>query len=171
MHARRDRTGFTLIELLVVIAIIGTLMGLLFPALRAVQRAAWRRRAQEAALQVSKAWVVYLQDVRRFPEDYKDLKRMDGDTLALLNSSGQRIYLEVRAEEMEHGLLDPWGRKALKAGKSDTEIAQWQIRVKLGDAARSETIAPNGDVIRQAVIAWSVGADGKSGTSDDIPSW
>ena len=59
--------AFTLIELLVVIAIIAILIGLLFPAFRAVQDQAKRTQAKNDLTQIVNAVNAYYTDYGRFP--------------------------------------------------------------------------------------------------------
>ena len=59
--------GFTLIELLVVIAIIAILIGLLFPAFRAVQNQARRTQAKNDLTQIVNAVNAFYTDYGKYP--------------------------------------------------------------------------------------------------------
>jgi prepilin-type N-terminal cleavage/methylation domain-containing protein len=71
MRSLKSKTGFTLVELLVVIAIIGTLMGLLLPAVQSAREAGRRNTCSNNLSQLGKA-VVAFDGQRNFIPGWKN---------------------------------------------------------------------------------------------------
>jgi prepilin-type N-terminal cleavage/methylation domain-containing protein len=67
MRPSKMKTGFTLVELLVVIAIIGTLMGLLLPAVQSAREAGRRNTCMNNLSQLGKAMVAYDSKLGNLP--------------------------------------------------------------------------------------------------------
>ena len=84
---RGQQKAFTLIELLVVIAIIAILIGLLFPAFRAVQDQAKRTQAKNDLTQIVNAVNAYYTDYGKYPLVTPDTTYGPGGTVnnALFN--------------------------------------------------------------------------------------
>lgn len=179
---RRKRQGFSLIEMLVVIMIIGILAASLLGVGGRVRVLVWKVRAHDTAKQVSTAWMLYLRENRRFPVTSSGneiaIRSMSAENCMLLNL--KQTFLETKKEEMSRtgdegsGVLDPWGWRALKAGKRELAL-QRQIQVSLdngevnGTANNSAGAIANGAQAKKdsnAYDGWVPDNDGVNEKSD-----
>src|SRR6266511_4608590 len=84
---QKSSPAFTLIELLVVIAIIAILIGLLFPAFRAVQDQAKRTQAKNDLTQIVTAVNAYYTDYGKYPLVTADTPIISATTASPNNNS------------------------------------------------------------------------------------
>jgi prepilin-type N-terminal cleavage/methylation domain-containing protein len=101
---KKSSPAFTLIELLVVIAIIAILIGLLFPAFRAVQDQAKRTQAKNDLTQIVNAVNAFYTDYGRYPTS------LTPDTAATFGPAGANtndlLFNELRACHLVSGVLN-----------------------------------------------------------------
>ena len=91
MQIRKNRAGFTLVELLAVIAIIGTLVGLLLPAVQAARESARRSTCSNDMKQATLACLLFNDAKRRFPRGegepiYISVSRPLGETYGIFTT-------------------------------------------------------------------------------------
>jgi prepilin-type N-terminal cleavage/methylation domain-containing protein len=193
----RRPAAFTLIELLVVIAIIAILIGLLFPAFRAVQDQAKRTQAKNDLTQIVNAVNAFYTDYGRYPLVIADttygpaatpnntlfnvLRAMDATNnprqIVFINppyvkdSANPRSGIGTAVANLGQ-YFDPWGTPYRVAIDGD-------YNNQLTNPYTADTGAGPG-TLNIGVIAWSAGKDGQApdngGTqtftnSDDVISW
>lgn len=114
MRARGHRSGFTLVELLVVIAIIGTLMGLLLPAVQSARESGRRNTCSNNIGQLGKA-VIAFEGQRNFIPGWRNANIATGvnnsgfeyswAVLILPNIERRDIYMRAEENSSDRGRL------------------------------------------------------------------
>jgi len=201
------RAGFTLVEMLVVIGVIGLLAAALLGAFSHLKTAARQAQAQALVGEVATALNSYLQQYREWPDALKNRTEMDETACWVLQSaklldvtaktekqnSDGTVTIKMNESSLDrYGLLDPWGRAALKKNPSISSSGvtieggrklsdhrlQYRLDLNYDGYVDSSEDSPKGQKIRASVIVWSRGPDGlddfkKSGRypQDDRLSW
>jgi prepilin-type N-terminal cleavage/methylation domain-containing protein len=191
--------AFTLIELLVVIAIIAILIGLLFPAFRAVQNQAKNTQAKNDLTQIVNALNAFYTDYGKYPIATND-NTIGPDNSGLMytlradstnangnpnvnNATNPRVIVFINPPYVKN---DTAGQR--RSGLSPTDgryYDPWGSPYRMAiDGDYTNTINPNPytantgagpSPLNIGVIAWSLGPDQTQGTnfsaSDDVVSW
>jgi prepilin-type N-terminal cleavage/methylation domain-containing protein len=175
--------AFTLIELLVVIAIIAVLIGLLFPAFRAVQNQAKQTQAKNDLAQIVNAVNAYYTDYGKYPVVVDDTPIADNSDLFYTlraiasgianagNAANPRKIVFISPPDVKNpsqprsGIgtngqyYDTWGTtyKITIDGNYDNSIANPYGAPAVGGAGS--------DPLPLGIIAWSLGSDQTLGTN------
>jgi prepilin-type N-terminal cleavage/methylation domain-containing protein len=185
--------AFTLIELLVVIGIIAILVGLLFPAFKAVQNQARSTQAKNDLTQIVNAVNAYYTEYGQYPcpaqsgndsldfvaaaDNYQNVLMDNLRSRSPTLNARQIVFISPPnakdATNPRSGIgadfrfYDPWGnayRIKIDNNYSGTLINPYTLDTGAGPAT-----------LNIGVIAWSLGPDGAEGrnfsASDDVISW
>src|SRR6266571_3629470 len=196
-HARaralpRKQHAFTLLELLIVIAIIAILVGLLFPAFKAVQNQAKKTQAKNDLTQIVNAVNAFYTEYGKYPVATNDntisnnadlfysLRAVSAGAnlnnavntrqIVFINPPNVKDTANPRSGIGSNGqYYDPWGTPYRIAidGDYNNDINPNPYTANMGAGPSPLNIG---------VIAWSLGKDGVQGTanfnaSDDVISW
>jgi prepilin-type N-terminal cleavage/methylation domain-containing protein len=195
----RTTQAFTLIELLVVIAIIAILVGLLFPAFKAVQNQARSTQAKNDLTQIVNAVNAFYTDYGKYPLAIDDSTiSNNADLFYTLRavSAGANLNNAVNTRQIvfinppnvkdtakprsgigsDGQYYDPWGPTT---GQAESGIYHLRIDGNYDNQITNPYTADTGagpGTLRIGVIAWSFGKDGAQGStnfnaSDDVISW
>jgi prepilin-type N-terminal cleavage/methylation domain-containing protein len=178
-------SAFTLIELLVVIAIIAILIGLLFPAFRAVQDQAKRTQAKNDLTQIVNAVNAYYTDYGRYPLATDDspispdnsglMYTLRADSTAangnpnVNNATNPRVIVFINPPYVKN---DTVGNR--RSGVSTTDGRYYDpwgtpYAIKIDGNYNNQLSNPYAlnagpATLAIGVIAWSFGTDGQSGS-------
>jgi prepilin-type N-terminal cleavage/methylation domain-containing protein len=199
-EARRPNEAFTLLELLVVVAVIAVLAGLLFPAVQSVLERAKKVQAKNDLTQIVTAVNAFYTEYGRYPTTvtsgdatygpgatatdaiFKELRALSGSSM----NTRQVVFISPPEDATQ---ASPKGKIGSDAQFHDPWMTAYSIKI---DADYDNQVGnPYGssggagpDPLRQGVVAWSLGKDGKLGNngdnlfknatmvqSDDVISW
>ena len=108
---QKNSSAFTLIELLVVIAIIAILIGLLFPAFRAVQNQAKQTLAKNDLTQIVNAVNAFYTDYGKYPLVTADNTIISATTASPNNNSD--LFYTLRAQPFGANLANATNPRAI----------------------------------------------------------
>jgi prepilin-type N-terminal cleavage/methylation domain-containing protein len=191
---QKDKHAFTLIELLVVIAIIAILIGLLFPALKAVQNQARQVQAKNDLTQIVNAVNAFYTEYGKYPLATNDNTiANNADLFYTLRAVSAGVNLNNAVNTRQIVFINPPYVKQDTVGNRRSGVSPtdgnyydpWGTSYRIAiDGDYNNTINPNPYLantgagpspLNIGVIAWSFGKDQAQGTdfsaSDDVISW
>jgi prepilin-type N-terminal cleavage/methylation domain-containing protein len=191
---QKHERASTLIELLVVIAIIAILVGLLFPAFRAVQDQAKKTQAKNDLTQIVNAVNAFYTEYGKYPLATNDNTiTNNADLLYTLRAVANGANTNNAVNTRQIVFINPPYVKNDTAGNRRSGISNadgqyydpWGTPYRVAiDGDYNNDINPNpytpdtgaGPLqLNIGVIAWSFGKDGAQGrdfnASDDVISW
>jgi prepilin-type N-terminal cleavage/methylation domain-containing protein len=191
--------GFTLIEMLVVIGMLGLLAAALTASFSQVKKTARQAQAQSQVSEVATAFNLYLQQERQWPEAWETSDQMDPDVCAIFQAkklldltTWATNGVTISKSSLDRfGMLDPWGRAALRknpkidsataaieGGRLSDHLIQYRLDLNFDGYVDASEGSPKGAKIRASVLVWSRGPDGKDAATqskrypdDDRLSW
>jgi prepilin-type N-terminal cleavage/methylation domain-containing protein len=188
------RVGFTLLELLVVIAIIAILLSLVFPVFQGIQDRAKKVQAKNDLTQIVTAVNAFYTEYGRYPPPagasgdasygpganptdtvFNELRAISGSSI------NTRLIVFISPAE-DTTQRSPKGKIGSDGQFHDPWSTAYAIRIDAdydNQVANPYTSNAGASSVRQGVIAWSLGKDGKGGSgdknstaaADDVISW
>jgi prepilin-type N-terminal cleavage/methylation domain-containing protein/prepilin-type processing-associated H-X9-DG protein len=124
-HSHRQKyQGFTLVELLVVIAIIGTLVGLLLPAVQAAREAARSNTCRNNLTQLQKAITQRETRLGEYP-GYINTLGIKGTTRQIRASWVVTTFPDIE----QTALWERWSQDAVMDGSAPDQLAMPQLEI------------------------------------------
>lgn len=187
---QKDKHAFTLIELLIVIAIIAILVGLLFPAFKAVQNQARQVQAKNDLTQIVNAVNAFYTDYGKYPLATDDSTiSNNADLFYTLRAVSAGANLNNAVNPRQVVFINPPNVKTTASprsgiGSDGQYYDPWgtPYRLKIDGDYNNQIANPytadtgaGPATLNIGVIAWSFGKDATQGTnfsnSDDVISW
>ena len=128
MVCKTGRGGFTLIEVMVVIVVISILAGLLFPALKSVQKKTEDTRTKTLCQQTATAWNLSALEHRRFPS--KEVLKWNNPKAEMHMTGGDQVW---QMNNRAVSVLNWWKPRAPENDKDRSLFEKWLTSMDNGD--------------------------------------